>query len=151
TEDKLLAQAMAELNEGKFGAAETHFNDLYNKFPTSGRRQEYAYLRQLSGLRDRLGTTRAPGEAFEELQGFLDEHKGEPYFKQPGRYYAEGVAKAVAAYTETPEIDETTPGAVVRAEALVEAVKVVLGDDALKAEDDAKFTKAFAAIRKQHA
>jgi outer membrane protein assembly factor BamB len=151
TEDKLLAQAMAELNEGKFGAAQTHFNDLYNKFPTSGRREEYAYLRQLSALRERLGTTRAPGEAFEELQSFLDEHKDEPYFKQHGRYYAEGVAKAVAGYTEAPEIDDTTPGAVVRAEALVEAVKVVLGDDAIKAEDDAKFSRAFAAIRKQHA
>jgi outer membrane protein assembly factor BamB len=154
TEDKLFAQASAEYKEAKYTAAEGHFQGLYDKFPASGRRNEYAFLKKLSGLRGRLATSRAPDEAFGDVEAFLNDTKDDTKLKSyVDQYRADIGAAAVKAaqdFANTPTIDDTTPAALKRAEKLLADVRDELGDDAIKKEDADKVAAAFDGVRKQH-
>ena len=85
TEDKLWQQAQDDYKSGNYTAAAQDSQSLYDNFPTSGRRAEYAYFKQLCDLRVQVRTPPAPVAAIDDLLAFIEEHKNDdPYFKQYG-------------------------------------------------------------------
>ena len=145
-------QAQDDFKAKKFGSAEGQFKQLADKFPASGRHDEYTYLTQLSGLRNRLASSSNPVESLDDLQKFLDEHKkDEPFFKQYGRDFGEASTKVLTDLGDNPPIDETTPDTVAKARTLLAAIKEALGEKAVSPSDESKLAEAFVAILKQHA
>jgi PQQ-like domain len=151
TEEKLLKRAQQDYQEHKYRSAANLYQDLYDKFPASGRRSEYAYLRKLCELRDRLGTQQRPAaETFDDLEKFLADNKNDPALKQYAADFSEAATKVLLDFTEQPAGDDTAPAVVAKAEKLLGDIKAALGDAAIKTEDAARLAKAFPAMRKRY-
>ncbi len=152
TEDKLFQTAQDDYKAKKFASSEGLFKQLADKFPASGRHDEYTYLAQLSGLRNRLTTSSSPVESLDDLQKFFDEHKkDDPFFKQFGSDFGEASTKVLTDFIGNPPIDDTTPDIVAKARTLLAEIKETLGGIAISPSDESKLAEAFVAILKQHA
>ncbi len=151
TEAQLASESMEEYNQGNFSQAASHFKQLQEKFPGSARKDEYAYMEQLSGLRGRLGAPQLnPEEGLADLEHFVEEHKDDETFRPQGAGLAKSAAKLVTDYPNAVPMDEKTPEKLDRAEKFVANLGTLLDDNGFTKEDLEQVGKAIADARGRH-
>jgi outer membrane protein assembly factor BamB len=95
-EDQLFADAQKALEEGKLSSAAEQFRHLREQFPDGDQAATYRFLEDWAHLAGDLQGPQADPAVLEELEKFLDAHKGEPVLKAHGH----DIGKALVVFAE---------------------------------------------------
>jgi outer membrane protein assembly factor BamB len=92
SEDEIYQLALSAYGEGRYGKAAKDFETLQAKYPNSDRREEYAFLQDLSEVRIYVSNMETPSEdGLERLGEFIREHEQSPFFAT----YAQGIGETL--------------------------------------------------------